>query len=383
MNVLFVSNDPSIFDSDSPVRDRMRRYASQMGSLHIVSRGKREHMKEYGRGVQEGALYLEAVGGGKLLGLLGLISRARHIIRTFDINIVSAQDPFEHGLAALIALGGAKAKLHIQVHTDFCSTWFTRSGNFRSPRVPVPAANHIRRVIADYVLPRADGVRAVSKRVRDSLTARYGSRIPEPSVIPIAVSGTLPEPAPLPPHPFTFAFITVSRLEPEKRIEDVLAALKQIRPLYPSAGLIVVGDGRSRKRLEARVAKLGLEEAVLFLGWRRDALGLMRSAQAYIQASAYEGYGLTLIEAALARIPILSTDVGAIGEVFRGYEEALVVPVADPAALALNMKGMIEDTAARTGYVMRAEEAAKRHLAEQGDLVARVTEDLALTLQKP
>ena len=369
--VLFVSNDPTLFDATSAARARMRTYAALIGELHIVSAANKEAHEE-----QDGTLYLHPVRSLKFLRVRALASRAYAIILEHGIEVVSAQDPFEHGLAALRAVAGTSAKLHIQVHTDFLSPWFVRAGNWRSPSVRMPFLNRYRRNIADRVLPAAAGIRAVSERVKASLVARYGSRIPLPSVIPVAVSGAVPEPVRLPEHSFTFTLITVGRLEPEKRIEDILAALKLVVAHYPMVGLFIVGDGRERGRLERMVRHLGLGEHVVFLGARPDAWALMRSAQAFIQASAYEGYGRALIEAALARVPIITTDVGIVGEVFKGYEDVLSAPVADPTALSLGIVGFIEDTAVRVELPRHAEETARAHLAAVGDIPARIAGDL-------
>lgn len=312
-----------------------------------------------------------------------LAKRAHALILAKGVEVVSAQDPFEHGLAALRAAQGTNAKLHIQVHTDFLSPWFVKSGNWRSPRVRAPFLNRYRRRLADGVLPAAAGIRVVSERVKESLLARYGSRISEPAVIPVPVDATVPAPKLLPENPFTFALIAIGRLEPEKRIEDILAALKLVVRQYPMVGLYIIGEGRERARLEQMTRRLKLEQHVIFLGERADARALMGHAQAFIQASAYEGYGRTLVEAALAKVPIITTDVGIVGEVFKGYEDVLAVPVADPTALSLSIVGFIEDTLVRVQFPIHAEEAVRKHLASVGDIPQRIASDLARLLQQP
>ena len=217
--------------------------------------------------------------------------------------------------------------------------------------------------------------------MKASLVARYGSRIPLPSVIAVAVDAAVPAPVRLPEHPFTFALIAVGRLEPEKRVEDILAALKLVVSHYPMVGLFIVGEGRERARLERMARTLGLGDKVIFLGERPDARALIPSAQAFIQASAYEGYSRTLIEAALARVPIITTDVGIVGEVLKGYEDVLAVPVADPTALSLSIVGFIEDNAVRQTLPRHAEETARAHLASVGDLPARIVADLSQLVQ--
>jgi len=354
----------------------MRTYAAAIGELHIVSVASPIAPEE-----QDGSLYLHHVHSWKIFRVRALAKKAHVLILEKSIEVVSAQDPFEHGLAALNAVRGTNAKLHIQVHTDFLSPWFVRSGNWRSPSVRMPFLNGYRRQIADRVLPEADGIRVVSERVKKSLVERYGSHIVEPTVIPVAVDSNIPEPVRLPTHPFTFSLITVGRLEPEKRIEDILAAMKLVAVHYGMVGLLVVGDGRERKRLERIARTLGLGDMVIFLGDRPDARALIPNAHAFIQASAYEGYGRTLIEAALAKVPIITTDVGIVGEVFKGYEDVLAVPVADPTALSLSIVGLIEDVAVREQLPIHAEAAARAHIASVGDIPSRIAADLARALE--
>ena len=372
MNVLFISNDPALFIDSSDVRARMRTYADALGELHIVSRAPRAQE------VHDGALHLYGIRVSKPFSPFALAACARSLIEKKGIEIVSAQDPFEHGWAALRAIKGTSAKLHIQVHTDFLSPWFRSHLGVSSRAMRI--LNRIRLRIADRVLPQARGIRAVSGRIRDSLEARYGTSIPVPSVVPIAVSSEVQEPVPLPPAPFTFKLLAVGRLEAEKRLEDVLKALKRVHARYPSVGLFIAGEGRERKRLEAQARSLGLADNVVFLGQRADARGLMRSAHAFIQVSAYEGYGRTLLEAALARVPIITTDVGIVGEVFQGYRDVLSVPPGDPAAIAVQIVGLVEDQQARHTLVLDAEAAAKAHLASLRPLPEMVRDDLAQTI---
>lgn len=376
MKVLFISNDPSIFIEGSSSRARMRAYAAAIGDLHILSVAP-----SGSRTVSEGSLTLHPFHGGKLRALLFMSSAAHRIIRANGIEVVSAQDPFEHGWIAREAARGTSCALHVQVHTDFLSPWFVRGGVFRSPQARVPSLNRFRRFLAARVLPHADGIRVVSKRIRDSMLATYGTRIREPQVLPIVLPGEVPAAEPLPPHRFTFALITVGRLEPEKRIADIFYAIARLGHQHKETGLIVVGDGSERPKLEALAKRLGLSERIVFTGWLEGATGsswgMMRSAQAYIQASAYEGYGRTLIEAALARIPIITTDVGIVGDVFKGYEEVLAAPPGDPAALATHIRGLLDDHQARAIFVQAAEKAARAHLSGMGDAATAIRDDMA------
>lgn len=376
MKALFISNDPKIFISDSAERTRMRAYALAIGELHILSAAPRGTLKEV-----DGSLTLHPVCNSKIRSLFEILHRARNIIQTHTIDVVSAQDPFEYGFVAMLAVRNTRAALHIQVHTDFLSPWFVSADGFRAPKASVPVINKIRRRIASVVLRNADGIRAVSKRVAESIQRTYGTTVPIATVLPIAVDVSAQTAVPLPPHSFSFSLITVARLEYEKRIQDILYAIARIQQLYPSLGLFIVGKGSERRGLETLAKKLGLSDKVVFLGERADVRGLMKSAHAYIQASAYEGYGRTLIEAALARIPIITTDVGIVGEVFIGYEDVLSAPVADPAQLAVHISGLIEDHQARLALAINADKKARDHLEFFKDLPRHIADDLLKTIK--
>ena len=370
MNVLFISNDPQIFKEGSAVRARMRTYAGKIGTLHILSRAVSNSDSE------DGTLVLHGRAVSKVKGWRQLLVEAKTLIAEHSINVVSTQDPFEYGYIGMKAVEGTSAKLHVQIHTDFLSPWFTRGGIFRSPQLSVPTKNIVRKQLAKRVLKKADGIRVVSERIANSLRVAYGSSIVEPVVIPIAVSSVVPERVDLPEPHLPFTLITIGRLEPEKRMDDILVALSSLRDAYPIVGLVIVGEGNQRKHLEEKVAELKLEDKVTFLGSRNDAWGLMQSAQAYIQASAYEGYGMTLVEAALARIPIITSDVGIVGEVLVGYEDVLVSPPGDPTNLAYHIISLVEDVATRERIVRSAQAKALKHLAQNAQTEDRIVSNL-------
>ncbi|MBU0750315.1 glycosyltransferase [Patescibacteria group bacterium] len=375
MKVLFLGSDPSLFDTESAAHKRMRTYANAIGDLHILSGARKNICESFF--TEQGTLTLYGIRAPKLCLPFLLARKAHKIIVDHDIEVISAQDPFEHGRAAVSAARGTFAKVHIQIHTDYLSHWYVHGKIFRGATVPVPVLNRVRRRIAEQVLLKADGIRVVSERIRESLLKKYGTTIPEPSVIPIGVAAITPQPIALPSHQFTFALLAAGRLEPEKRIEDILYAIARIVAEYPSLGLFIVGSGSERKKLERMATGLGIRDRVIFLGERgQDAPGLMASAQAFIQASAYEGYSRTLVEAALARVPIITTDVGIVGEVFKGYEQVLAAPVGDPAALATHIAGLIEDVQARKFLVIEAEKSVRSHLAQFEDVPNLVAADL-------
>lgn len=364
MKVLLISSDISILDQGSSGHTNVRNNALAIGELHVVLAAPVSEERD------EGSLRIHAVKPGGLLGS-SLTRKAHTLVAEYGIDVVWAQDAFERGMVGVQVAKKEKLPLYVNVDTDFQSPWYSMTGMFRSTQVRVPAVNQRRRRFADKVLPQATGIRVMSERVKTSLLKKYGDQIPVPIVIPVAIAH-MPETVEFPPHSFTFSLMVAGRLDAARRVVDVLDALAHIKDKYPGTGLFVVGDGPERASLERHAKRLHLIDRVVFLGDRRDTWGLMRSAHVFIQASAYEGYGRRLLQAALARIPIITTDVGIVGEVFKGYDDVLAMPPGDPAALATHIMGLTEDGQARQLLAMNAEAAAKRHIQAAGNIPERI-----------
>lgn len=367
MKVLLITDDPTILDVGSSGHARAKESAVAIGELHTLVVSNENGVRD------EGSLRVHTVKRGLLSEHGVLRRRALELIAEHGIEVVWAQDPFELGVVAATVAKKTGLPLYVNVYTDFLSPWYsTRTGMFRSSKVLIPKKHRTRLRLADQVLPQAKGIRVMCNRVRTSLIEKYGTRIPEPTIIPIAVHAVPVEAVALPAPVFPFPLMAVGRLDAGRRVIDIIDALALIKDKYPGVGLYVVGDGPERTRLERHAVRRGIGNRVIFLGDRRDTQGLMRSASVFVQASSYEGYGRRLLQAALARIPIITTDVGIVGEVFKGYDDVLAMPPADPSALSVHIVGLLEDVQARHLLSMNAEAAAKRFLQEAGDIPHRI-----------
>lgn len=214
-------------------------------------------------------------------------------------DVVTAQDPFETGLLSWLVARMTGARLHIQVHTDFLAPHFTG---------PV---NRIRRIIARFVLARADRVRVVSNRIKESLvTNNYP--LSTISVLPIFVDIAKYKGA----HAgilagrfsrFSVRFLVVSRLEREKNVALALDAFAAAAP--QDACLIIVGDGSERGTLLKQAERLGIMARTFFEGLA-DPAPYYAASDLVLVPSRYEGYGRVIVEALAAGKPVLATDVG-------------------------------------------------------------------------
>lgn len=294
-----LSTDPGVLIEGTSVRSRMLAYADLFDELTIVLLGTGAAVHETPR---PNLRILKPGGSTKVVSAL----RALYVVWTSQADVVSAQDPLWTGL---IAVWSGKRRIQIQVHTDELGL--------------------VGRVLAPYTLRRATAVRVVSEKIAHWARARTPAPV---SVLPIYVDATrlraqLPEPRAYGSEP---RLLTVSRLTPEKRVSRVIDALVWV----PRAHLYIVGDGPLRASLERRAARRGLSERVHFLGWQNDVRGFYQYADCFVHASAFEGYGMALLEAALAGCPIVSTHVGLVGElppesvtIVRGTEYELAAAI--------------------------------------------------------
>ena len=124
----------------------------------------------------------------------------------------------------------------------------------------------------------------------------------------------------------SFVIVAVGRLVPVKNFELAIAATALVCDALPCARLVIVGDGPERVHLE-RVA--GRYEQVCrmvrFVGHRPDVPDLLGAADVLVITSTTEGLPYVLIEAASAQVPVISTSVGAIPEVF-GNGAVILLP---------------------------------------------------------
>jgi len=128
--------------------------------------------------------------------------------------------------------------------------------------------------------------------------------------------------------------VVVARLIPEKDIDNLLRAAALVRRQDDGFRVEVAGDGPCMAELRRRAGELGLEKAVRFLGLVRDVRGLLNRAGLFVLPSLTEGIALTLLEAMACGLPVAATRVGGTPEAVADGVTGLLVPPADPAALA-------------------------------------------------
>lgn len=130
------------------------------------------------------------------------------------------------------------------------------------------------------------------------------------------------------------ALLSIGRLDPIKRLDDVLKALAE--PCLADAVLHVIGRGDEREPLLALARQLGIAERVRFLGWQDDddAAAMMAGCDSMVLASAREGMPTVVLEALLAGVPITCSDIEGNRAILDAVGWDALFPMGDVPALA-------------------------------------------------
>lgn len=143
-----------------------------------------------------------------------------------------------------------------------------------------------------------------------------------------------------------FTFLTVGRLDPQKGLFDLLPAFEQVHEKYSDAHLLIVGQGSEQSGLEAWIREHHLTQNIHLAGYRADVPRLMKSAQAFVLASRWEGMPNVLLEAMAANLSVISTQVEGVEELILPEKTGLLVPTGSVEGLSAAMQQMITNRVA-------------------------------------
>ena len=172
---------------------------------------------------------------------------------------------------------------------------------------------------------------------------------------------------PDPLSPDARLLLCICRLEPQKGVDVAIRALREI----PGAQLVVLGEGPQRGELEQLARELYVP--VYLPGRVPDVAAWLRRADLLVHPVRWEGFGLALLEAMLASLPVVATKVSSIPEIVVDGETGLLVPPDDPGALAAAVNRVLADP---SGYGERGRARARSDfsVAEMADRTLAVYE---------
>jgi glycosyltransferase involved in cell wall biosynthesis len=286
----------------------------------------------------------------------GLFALTRYLRRTKPAALVAG--PVIVGVLAIIArtLSRAATPVVVVEHNDWRGRR-ARTG-LRGERMARWAMR------ATYRF--ADRRLAVSSGVADSLAIAAGLKRTSVGVLYNGIDvgeieRLMREPV---EHPWlanreTPVLLAAGRLVEQKGYGDLLRAVSVLVRSRP-VRLLILGEGPLRERLEGDVRELGLESAVMFLGFQPNPYPWMAQASAFVQASLFEGLPTAILEALACGAPVVATDCpSGPSEILQGGEFGVLTPPGDPEALAEAIERLLDDESLRRTLLNRGPKRAR------------------------
>lgn len=125
-------------------------------------------------------------------------------------------------------------------------------------------------------------------------------------------------------HTEGIKFITVARIDKEKRIDIILEIAETMKKKGIRFEWMIVGDGPEKEKLEFKKAQKKLDE-IIFCGYQENPYSIMRKSDVLVLTSQYEGTPVTIDEAMVLGLHIIAPDVGGIREQVNGYTNVSLI----------------------------------------------------------
>jgi len=154
------------------------------------------------------------------------------------------------------------------------------------------------------------------------------------------------------------------RLEPEKRINHLIACWPEVRTRHANAQLLLLGSGSQERALRQSAG-----EGVRFIGSVDDVTPYLQAGDIFVLPSVAEGLSVALLEAMSSGLAVIATAVGGSPQLVASGANGLLIPPDDPPALRQALLDVCADEALRQAYGR----AARQHILENYAITSMVT----------
>ncbi len=352
------SVDGGIFKAGSAVVERMEHFGTLVEGIDIISL--------QGSGISASPVMLKnnvtahpATGSVKLVAAMKALRLAKKLAK--DNTVIVTQDPFELGLIGILASWLTRRPRNVQVHIDFFSPYFRQESlRQRSQAFLVP-----------FVLRGAASIRVVSQKIatylRDSLEIPASKIIIAPIFVEVEAVRNVAVTTDLHakyPH-FDWIVLVACRYVKQKNIPLAIEAFSLFKKIHKNVGLVVAGSGPEGDSLKDLVVELKMDDSVIIGSWASEFASLMKTCDCFLMSSDYEGWGMTVIEAAAVGRPTIMTDVGCADEFLINEKSGLIVETRDPNAMAEALEKLYSNRAFATNLGQEAKRQADIYMTRE------------------
>ncbi|MBI4811863.1 glycosyltransferase family 4 protein [Candidatus Falkowbacteria bacterium] len=169
----------------------------------------------------------------------------------------------------------------------------------------------------------------------------------------------------LQPATYNLLIGTIANLYKTKGLECLINAANILKSIIPDSKFIilVIGEGEERKNLERLIKQNGLENNFMLAGKIANAAELLKAFDIYVCSSLKEGLPYTIIEAMLAGLPIVATNVGGNPDLIKDAETGLLVEPQNPEQIAEKIKKLIDNPDLREKLGISAQNRAQKEFS--------------------
>ncbi|MFC9787894.1 glycosyltransferase family 4 protein [Rhodococcus sp. NPDC127528] len=233
-----------------------------------------------------------------------------------------------------------------------------------------------------WLANESDSIITCSASMEDEVTELYGAQLAPITVIRNGIdvaTWNYRERAPRSGPP---RLLFVGRLEYEKGVQDIIAALPRIRRSHPGTTLAIAGEGTQYEWLREQARTHRVVRSVSFLGSldHTELLGWLHGADAIVLPSRYEPFGIIALEAAASGTPLVTSTAGGLGEAVVDGVTGMSFQPGDVDGLTSAVREVLDDPAA----AQRRAAAARERLTSDFDWhqVARDTAQVYLSAKR-
>jgi len=152
---------------------------------------------------------------------------------------------------------------------------------------------------------------------------------------------------------------SIARLSPVKGLDLLLKAVPSLLEEFPRLQVLLVGEGPARDSLVRLAYELGIAGHVVLTHSVRDTRVPLSLMQAFVAPAWQEGFGLAIVEAMAAGVPVVVTDSGGPTHLIEDGRSGFVVPVGDPQAISGALRRLLRDCVFRSQMAQWARQRAK------------------------
>lgn len=282
------------------------------------------------------------------------IPKLKKVIAEFKPDVVHAHYASSYGLL------GSLSKFHPFV----LSAWGTDVMKF-------PQESFMNKKIIRFNLKCADAVCATSDTIDKYIQNIFPRKV---HIIPFGIDFDTFKPTDKFKSKDVFVVGAVKSLEKIYNIDVLIKAFALVHSKYSKTKLLIVGDGKEMKNLEALAGQLQLKDSVVFAGRvpSKETPDQFNKLDCLVNVSQYESFGVSVIEAMACKVPVVVSDTGGLKEVVNNGVTGICVEPGNVEETSLAIEKIMQDKAFTNSIIESGYQSVKERFSWNDNLTEQI-----------